>query len=283
MITLVIRSFYADSTSLITEVTSKTIFTYVIQKLLSIGLISIVCTSIIESFLTTKCVKKIFLNTEEMALKVLKEFNICIDFNAIRKSVWKKLSVVVIFLLVLHGTYLFASYGLVTFHEMLQRTIGIVVTFFFLMIIFKLIFYVEMVNNQLILLEKFTENFPKSKPREMLHSFRFLTLDQKLESEDHSRQVHTMCKIYELIYENGALVNASHGLTSLVILSDIVVACTILGYQAFMLMVGDLPKEKIANISCTIILALVILVVVVTYCQKTQDIVSIKPLKLMRS
>lgn len=274
MTMFVIGSTLSEPVNIVTNLTAKTLITLLIQKMFSICLVLIVFTSIIESFVKTKCIQKLFLNSETIVSIVHKEFNIRIDFGSIRKAVWIKISTLTTFLVILHGVYLFSSYDLTPLNRMFVRAISIIPLFFLLMVTFKFIFYVDMVNNQLIFIEKFTKNFNKlQKTPENVHLIR-LTSVQRQESDDSFKQLHAIWKVYNLIYNNGVLVNDSHGLTVLLTFVTIVVACTILGYEVFIIMVSTSLQGKIPGIAYSIIVALVILTSLVAYCQKTQGIVS---------
>lgn len=259
------------------HVTAKNILMLAIRNTTTFGLLIITVISIIQAYATTKSVEKLFLNTKELATLCLKEYHLFIDFKKIKKLVWRQIACIILFVIALHLVLAPFEERKFSLDILILTLFRPVPVFFLMMISFKFTFYVEMVNNQL----KFLENLTKS-----INDFNSAELENKLMisvapvhqqwNEDLMNKLQTAWKIYNLIYENGGLINKSHGLTILAMLTVLVIALTASGYEIFVLIIGDNKSIKFSKIIYVFTIAIAILSLIVTFCQKTHHIVSWK-------
>lgn len=234
--------FFHDEIGIQEEVTAKNVLMYAIQHSMNFGLIMVLLTGLVQSFTSTCGTKRIFLNFKEIIKQVQQEFGIVIDFSRIRKASWRRLSVMLIFYGISHVTtflsQISSASGIVPF------ILGIFPIVFLLMIVYKYIFYVGMVNHQLQFLRKMLADIFKlqsSKATDI--SLRMNQINYVMSPDDPMRKLRAIRTIYNLIYENGAAINDGNGLTMLTLLICLVTSLTVSGYQIFVLIVGGLPKD----------------------------------------
>lgn len=118
--------------------------------------------------------------------------------------------------------------------------IGSIPILLLFMIIYKFVFYVDMVNNQLEFVVKLLDKTFQPEEVKVVGEMCFKnTLDDPL------KKLRAIRKVYNIIFESGALVNRSNGLTILILLMDLVIAITASGYEIFVIAVGSLPIQRI--------------------------------------
>lgn len=227
------------------KVTAKNALTFAIQNMISVCIILVVCISFLQSFVSTPLVKRIFLNSKEIAELVYNDFRIFIDLNKMRKATWRRLSIMLVFLCTVHGSI--TSVHLHSMKDVLFMFVLILPILFLLMISFKFVFYVRMVNIELKLLKNILDEIYTQLKLNQTRIF-VLPTALKIEeppSEDRLQKLIVARRIYNLIYENGLLINSSNGLTILILLMTLVVTLTASGYELFVIMVGGLSKDGI--------------------------------------
>lgn len=250
VLSFVVAFVVADNFTFIESLTAKNVIMFAIKNSMNVGLVLVVCTSLIQSYVSTEYIKKIYLNTDEIARLAFCEFKVFIDFKKIKKSVWKRLAIMAVFFITLQGVIGFTNMKyLNNFYTML---IGIIPLFFFLVIVFKLVFYIDFINLHLEFLEKLIEDVPILQPIKIIDNINLHLLSVKSVKpvkppEDPMRKFRITRKIYNIIYENSILINDSNGLTVLMLLTSLVIALTATGYQGFVIIVGGLPIEKAAG------------------------------------
>lgn len=263
---------YSDNAAAVKTVTAKNVLMFVIQNSMNVGLILVVWTSLIQSYLTTRSVKKIFLNVKDFSQHCYYDFNICINFQQIKKSAWKKMSLITLFFSTVHGTS--AYFQAKTLTDTVPMLFAAIPTFFLLVVTFKFVFYVDMVNSQLNYLNEILLNCNNvSKMVEKLH-FNAIPVAPVKDSSS-MRKLRAARKMYNIIYESAALINNSNGLSFLVLLMDSVVALMASGYEVFVIIIGDQSVDRIPQTIYVITFCVVILVVSVAYCHATSQIVSV--------
>lgn len=225
------------------KVTAKNAVTFAVQNMISVCIILVVCISFFQSFASTSLVKRIFLNSNEVAELCYNEFKIFIDINRIKKSVWKRLLAVLIFLLFVYGILI--SVHLKSPLDIFPMFVLILPMIFLMMISFKLTFYVRMINIKLKLLKNILEDIYTHLKLGQTMVVTCTTIKSIEPLENHSSKLIVARRIYNLIYENGILINASNGLTILILLMTLVVSLTASGYELFVMMVGGMPKNGI--------------------------------------
>ena len=255
VLTFVIAFVMADNIFVIESLTAKNVVMFAIQNSVNFGLILVVCTSFIQSYTSTEHIKKFYLNTKEISRLCLQEFKVSIDFKKIKFSIWKRLTLMMTFFLSLH--IIVGFFHIKYLNEVYVLFVGMIPLLFFLMIVFKLTFYVELINRHLEFLEKLVSDISMYQPIKIIDNINFHLVTVKTvkpvkQPEDPLRKFQITRKVYNLIYENGVLINDSNGLTLLILLACTVVSLTTCGYTAFVIIVGGLPTKKAPGtcISC---------------------------------
>lgn len=243
---LVIFYVHHDHSIIEGDLTSKNVIIYVIKQSMNVGLVALLSVSFLQSYTSTQSIKKIYLNSKEIARLCLK-FKLNIDFKKIKKDAWKRIWAMLGFILVMHGSVMLAHLNCP--NNILQLILGIFPMLFLLMIVFKFVFYVNIVNHQLQLLEKLFKDAMQYEPVKVIESNIDVYLTQVKSStpiDDKTlNKLRVVWKIYNVIYDNGALINQSIGLTVLSLLMGLVIALTVSGYEIFVTVVGGRPLQNI--------------------------------------
>ena len=219
----------------------KYFLVFIIKNSMSVGLILVVFTSFVESYRSTKNIKKIFLNAKEITKACFNKFNVVVDFKKSKKGSWKRVLKGIIFLVIL-------QFFVIISNVLFSRDGSFVVLFqlfpstYLLMIVFKYVFYVGMVNNQLEELKELLVNTFKQQESEIIENGKSITV---LSTMDPLCKLRACWRIYNIIYENGLLINESQGLTVLMCLGSLIVALSISGYQLFVIIVGGMLSSQI--------------------------------------
>lgn len=267
---------YSNNAKSIKIITAKNVLMFVIQNSMNFGLLLVVLTTIIQSYCTTRSVKKIFLNTKQLTDTCCQEFQICVDFRRIKKATWKKISVISIFFVTVHGisTYYQAKNLL----DALPMIIGAVPIFFLLIVAYKFVFYVNMINSQLSFLNAVIKKIISEQPSNVVENISFRVVPVFPEKQSNPittlRKLRVARQIFNLIYENGNLTNNSNGLSILVLLIDLVISLMASGYEVFVIIIGDQTMERIPQTIYVILNCSALLIALVSYSQATSNIVS---------
>lgn len=233
------------------ELTSRNIVMYAIKSLMIVGLVTVLSVSFVQSFVSTQSVKKIYLNSKE-TVQLCLEFKLNIDFKKIKRNALKKVCAMLSFIFALHGFVMLSHMN--NLHNTLQLTLGIFPMLFLLVVVYKFVFYVDIVNSQLRLLETILEEIFRYQPSKINDN------DVDLKQVEPSKPVddvtfsklRVLWKMYNLIYDNGTLINESIGLTVLTLLIGCAIALTVSGYEIFVTIVGgrsiqNLPGKFLSN------------------------------------
>lgn len=239
--------FMASNSYAITEenVTAKNVLNFAISNSMNVGLILVVSTSIIQSFMSTRCVKKIFLNVKDIMKLYRQELDVIIDFRRIKKSTLKKVLLVILFFISTHGTVTLIKRNS---NNAFPLLLGAIPVFFLHVVVFKFTFYVGMINSQLFFLNKMLGNISTChQPIKFIDNVSFPVTQIKSIKlfDDPLKKLRTLRRIYNIIYENGTLINNSNGLTILVMFINIVISLTASGYQAFVIVIGGLSPDTV--------------------------------------
>lgn len=227
------------------EVNSKSLLMFFVQQSMNLGLLLVVCVSLIQSVTCAKKVKKIFLNSKEITQVCQDEFGILIDAKAIRNSALRRLSIALAFILTLHGAVTITHAGSPA--ETIFSLLSLLPILFLVMVVYKFVFFVAMCNSQLTFMRLLIVKIFKSKPVRIVENINFhlSTLQPGKSGEDPLSKLRVLSRIYATIYENGNLINESNGLTVLVLLMSLVIAITVAGYESFVIIIGGLPTNQI--------------------------------------
>ncbi|CRK88197.1 CLUMA_CG001978, isoform A [Clunio marinus] len=90
---------------------------------------------------------------------------------------------------------------------------------------------------------------------------------------DPMKQFRAARKIYNLISENGDLVNKCHGFTILVLLLGIVLTLTGSGYRAFMIIMKNLSWRETPGVLYVLVMTITILIAIVVHCNNTTQLI----------
>lgn len=241
----------------------------------SVGKMMILCVicCVLESYTSSRDMKKLFLNSKEIVETIHREFNIIVDLKQIRRSALKRFVAMTIFFMSIHVPiiYFLRHSGMMIF-VLLVITPPII---FLLLSVHKFIFFVAMVNSQIEALTSILARLFDGKPIEVDHvhlksynakpSKTRIELSIKLQAAKH---------IYDLIHENGELVNRSHGLTVLVFIVLTIVMLIARTYEIIITYIGALPMEKLPGAVYSNVLASAVILSTVAYCQRTKSLVS---------
>lgn len=226
----------------------KNVLMFAVQRSMHVCLIMVVCISIVQSFVTTKCTMQFYHNANKLKQLYFEEFKLVVDFTIIKKSVLKRLLATLLFFGVIHGSEI--VFRLRSFNDIVPMFMGAIPVLFLLMIAFKFVLYVDFVNNQLRSLENLIKNIARPQPLKTVDNISYHLLHVKVMSisyDDLLIKLSSARKYYNIIYENGKLVNDTNGLTVLILLIDSVVAMTLAGYQSFVVIVGGMPLARLSG------------------------------------
>lgn len=222
-------------------ITSKNVLNFAIKHSMALGLLLVVYTSLIQSYISTRSIKKVYLNTKDIVRISFREFNMPVDFNLIKRAARKSFLLMSLFLVTVHITLSIRKVN--SLLNALDSAFSLFAIFFLLMIVYKFVFYVAMVNNQLLLMRDLLRGIFKNiitKP------FNLTSSEIVALTEDPLRKFRAARKIYNLIYDNAALINDSNGLTILILLISIVITLTASGYEIFISIVGNSQETQIS-------------------------------------
>lgn len=247
---LMVFYIYQDHSAMNESLNAKNVLMYAVKNSMYVGVLIVVWISLIQSYVSTSEVKKIFFNVMETVQLCASEFNVIIDPKLIRNGAWRRLSVMIIFFGIVHGGLTLLN---VSSPEIVKKlTIGLLPMFFLLTIMNKYIFYIGMMNHQLEFLTILIKSVFKSEPQPINIveniNFHLKSVKPMTSVEDPMRKFRAARKIYNIIYENGTLINESNGLTILVMLISLVIALTVSGYEVFVIIIGGLPVERAMGI-----------------------------------
>lgn len=229
------------------EITIKNVIMFMIQHSMDIGLSLVICVGLIHSLVSTQCVKKVYLNSNEVSRLINDEFKMAFNYKSVRKEAWRKLVFVLMFVLTLHVIVILVHAG--TPDNVYQLLLGILPMLFLSMVVYKFIFYVCMINHQLAFLKVILDDVFKVKTIKPIETINLhLTIIKPVNTKvDELKKLRIISKVYNIIYENGSLINASHGFTMLILLLSVVLAITVSGYELFVIALGGFPREQLAG------------------------------------
>lgn len=212
------------------------------QSCLAIALVLVIYTSLIQSFASTRSLKKFYSLTAEIEELGTQQFNTSIDFKKFKKANLVRLAVFLIFAVAAY--IIMAVLQTENLRLAILMTIFLVPILFILLIAFKFVFYVALVNYQLEFLFKLIEitfKLPTAKITDLssLMSVRRVEIPENL-----IKKLITARRIYQKICKNGDLVNASNGITILILILSIVMSMTVAGYEIYVLTVGEKTFRK---------------------------------------
>lgn len=232
-------------------VTAKNMLNFAIRHSMSVSVVLVVYTSFIQSYTSTRKIKKVFLNNKELVRVCQRDFGMPVDFRHIQRTARKRFFVMTVFLAAAHTVL-----GLFMVQN-LQYVLGLIILFFpyffLFLIVYKFVFYVGMVNEQLMSLKSLLEGLftHNQASKKSVNRFSFASWEQhsrssellkNLKSEELLRKLRASRKIYNLVFDNSTLINESLGLTVLILLICLVIVLTATGFEIFITVVGKSSK-----------------------------------------
>lgn len=252
---------------------AKNVLMFSIAQTMQLGMIISVICCVLQSYFSSKDVKKLFLNSREMVESMFREFDIVVDFEEIKKAAWKRFAVMTIFFLSIHGwmTYCSRNSSIMLLTSFCVAPVSI----FLVLTVYKFIFFVVMVNRQLEGLTFTLTKIFDEKMGEVEHlHVQIISLKQTRSNHERLVKIQAARKIYNLIHENSELVNSSNGLTVLICIVAHAGLLVLKSYEMFTIFVGGEVSGKIPEATYCIVIAIAEIVSMVAYCQKTENAVS---------
>lgn len=264
------------------NVTAKNILMFVIQKSMNVFTIFLVASGMVQSYIKTTSVKNIFWNTKEITQMCLDEFKSEIDFKLVKKTSRKRLLQMAVCQIISYGTMTYFSYR--TPFDIIVLSLGSFPIFFYFVVLYKFVFFVQLINFELKFLKKILNEVFANElaPVADSSSIHFVTPTTNKIPTNPLRKLVIARKVYDKIYENGEYVNDSMGFTIFVMLMNLVICMTCTGYEVFIVLAGDLPKDKLPGTAYMVVISLNALFHIVYFCQLTDGIVSVERTYKMR-
>lgn len=229
------------------NVTAKTILTYSIQHTMKIGMFFIIFVSLLQSFLTSNKIAQIFHNVKIISTIITEDFKVSQNYEKIKRKLNRHgLMVMLVFVLIEMTVIIITSKS---FEEVLLQLCYLLVLFVLLLTIYKFIFYVQVINCQIQKLNELLEGiFHVERPR-VIEDLSINTISVKVHkvTDEIFKNFVSSKKIYNILFENGSLLNESMGITMLLVLIILVIALTASGYQIFVILVGGTDRDKIVG------------------------------------
>jgi hypothetical protein len=227
---MVVFALFASSDDIEVKLSPKTVLNYVVQHSMYVGLILIICVSAIQSYFATPLTRKIFWNCIKIARMCQEEFSYTIDHRLIRRKVFAYFTFVVSFKLFFDMVLCFFQR---TFEEenVFARTFFAVVPLLYMYTTsFKFIFYVKLVNYQLLSLQKLVLQIPSAKTNFPGRVGFYVKTIRPNKSIATAKKIVNLRKIFNVIYDNSEFINRSMGITVLTIVAVMVIVITASGY-----------------------------------------------------
>ncbi|KAL7025145.1 hypothetical protein ACKWTF_013364 [Chironomus riparius] len=258
----------STSSDITTAINAKNALNYIIQHSMVIGLILVLIIAFIQSYAATREMKKIFVNFIKISHIFLEDFQHIMDFCTMKMQLYKMIFRTMLYYLASQVVlYIYETYYGINI-SLVRLSIGIFPNIFMSMIIFKFVFFVNLVNYNLshmtILMQKLFS--PQHGPA-------IINVKAKADKK-FERNLKTLRKIYYLVQENVELINKSMGFTILVFLGILVLSLISGGYRIFLTFVGRYPVKKMCAIANIMIFVIIIIHLLVHSCDQTQKHIS---------
>jgi hypothetical protein len=218
------------------RITAKTGFNFIIKLFMNFGLIATVMVGVIESFLKTKQSKEIYLMAKEVSAMTMSYFDYKIDYKPFKKS-W-------IIKFIISFSILFLVYGSLVFNNIKngRKALPLIVAFFPIffvgLLVFKLTFHYDLVNFQLLNIEKMLskEVFMK------INTTNSINIRHILQSRALGFR-----KIYNMVYDMSECVNnflASSALFIVIVLTVVVINSS---FNCIVILIKYEPISKVSR------------------------------------
>jgi hypothetical protein len=238
---MVMVATFAASDEVGETLSAKTVLNQAVQHSMYIGLILIICVSLIQSFVSTPLTKKFYLNCLKIARMCKNDFHHTVNYLRLRNNAFRYLLLTTLLLLVTQSAVYF--FDKIFFREKFWPTCIAVSPLLFLnATAFKFIFFVKLVNFHLEIVDDLIQEIFNRPLFERLKLH--VTLVQPKTTSVMELKVRNLRRIFNIVRENSEIVNRSMGVTVLIITAVMVIVITASGYRMFLTIVGRLPVEK---------------------------------------
>lgn len=163
--------------------------------------------SLIKSYTSTRCIKKIFSNSKKISEIVQRDFLVSTDFEVIKRRAWWKFALMLMLLAV-------TTVGLIGVDRspeaILPSLLAMLSIAFLLLSLYQFIFCVGMLNCQLASLNALLQNFFNYMPIRIIDNIELYVM--RIKPADESLiKLRAAMKVYNLIFEIGSLISDSFG------------------------------------------------------------------------
>lgn len=216
---------------------AKNILAFVIQGLLNIGMVLILCVSVLQCFFSTRKIKLFYLEVNQILKLIEENFRSSLDFKRIKINTFLRFST----LFALFTGFFILSADFTRFDYIFY--LGYIPIFFLILIIFHYIFFVDLTNQFIRFLTSIMHEILKNNEISVITIYgKKLSSAGSLNSVSNqqieiTRKVKICRQIYNKVFDCSKLINQSFGLTILLMLSNVVIALTISGYRLFVVAV----------------------------------------------
>lgn len=234
------------SVSVANKVTTKNVLTLGYSHMTTYIFSIAIWISLIQAFVSTRQIKKVFMNSKEIAENCFEIFKISMPFDDLVKTVWKRYASEAFVFVIVHAaaaTFKYAK-GNFVFWEFL---VIIFYTSYFIIIGNNFLFYVCLINFELQFIQK-QILFAANGQLEGLNKKLSFSSNSDLPSKSASiSSFQAIWKTYNKILENASLANKSLGNTILIILLNLITMATYCGYKLCARAMGDSSEKLIGQ------------------------------------
>lgn len=231
--------FIVESESL-ERVTAKNVVIFAVKNSLNFGLLAVCSISIIESFVCTKNVKKVFLNLKTLVETSHQKLGVSVNLKSFKKSVWKRMLSTFLVLSVAHVSI--AVVYMNNIDDFINIVLVSVPLIFFMIVVVKINFYVHLINFELEILNQMVAETFHQQPFKIIENIN-VHLTSVKSCIDPLEDLRVTREVFNLIYESGKLINESIGLTVLTMLTSSVVSLTVSSYELFIVCIGGMSAN----------------------------------------
>lgn len=247
------------------ETVNQNIVTTAIVQTLAFGRIFSVLFTVAYSYLKTSEFKRFFLNSREVRELMRDEFHVVADLKVIEIFFLKGLMTMTISFFTSYGVFMIFQASMIPFIVFVVMPTH----FFLFMTFFRFILSVEMINIQLEgLNDALMKQICFDEVEFNFHAKMFALKSVKPDYE-LMRKLEMTRKIYNLIQENGFMINQANGFPMLMYIWLLVISVLAKGYEIFVISVGSAPNENLSGPITSIIQGVAAIISTVAYCQKT--------------
>lgn len=215
---------------------NKTIIALVIQNLMVIAYLIVIYASVIHSYKTTKITQQIFVIYSEMKKISLEAFGTYVDVKALRKRLFKMTLRMAMFFTLFHSLMMVMDPGTSLF----QLLVTAIKNFILVVLSVKLVFYVKMVNENLLFLEKMVHELFPSQPIKIIDNINLhLTYVKSAASKNEPlKKAMAAREIYNKTITITSCVNETVGFSIFLLFVSLVITLTSGGHRIFVATVG---------------------------------------------